>query len=105
MSFPVATDTMSDQIFGRVIAQAARSVNVMNSKMFRVPPGSTNLEDLYVGPYLIPGTKEVNTGDTGFAPAVFQNVVPTIGERHEINAYRRIAFSEIRQSDKSPADP
>jgi hypothetical protein len=56
MSFLVATDTMSDQIFGRVIAQAAASVNVMNSKMFRVPPGSTNAEDLFVARNLIPGT-------------------------------------------------
>jgi hypothetical protein len=72
MSFPVATDTLSDQIFGRVIAQAAASASVMNSEMFRVPPVSTNAEGFYVAPHLNPGTYEVNIVATGFAPAVIQ---------------------------------
>jgi hypothetical protein len=71
MSFPVATDTLSDQIFGRVIAQAAASASVMNSKMFRVPPASTNAEGRYGAPHLNPGTYEVNIVSTGFTPAVF----------------------------------
>jgi hypothetical protein len=71
MSFPVATDTSSDQIFGRVIAQAAASASVMNSKMFRVPPVSTNVEGLYVAPHMNRGTYEVNIVATGFTPAVF----------------------------------
>jgi hypothetical protein len=37
MSFPVAPDTESDQIFGRVIAQATPWVNVMNLKILGLP--------------------------------------------------------------------
>jgi len=39
-----------------------------------------------VAPNLNPGTHEVNIGATGFAPAFFQNGLPTVGEQHEINA-------------------
>ena len=37
MSFPVAPDTESDQILGRVIAQAAPWLDVMNLKILRLP--------------------------------------------------------------------
>ena len=46
----------------------------------------TNADGLYVAPNLIPGTYELNITATGFTPAVFQNVVLTIGERREIDA-------------------
>ncbi len=46
----------------------------------------TNAEGLYVAPNLIPGTYELNISAPGFTPAVFQNVVLTIGERREIDA-------------------
>jgi hypothetical protein len=46
----------------------------------------TNADGLYVAPNLLPGTYELNISATGFTPAVFQNVVLTIGERREIDA-------------------